>query len=81
MLQVITQAAPSEVRRMYHRVLAGWARDALSLRRRGLDRPTARGALGVFPIGPGRAEPAEHTPIADADPVRSREGRAPRGAR
>ena len=34
--------ARSEVRAMFQRVLAAWAVDALSLRRRGLDRPCSR---------------------------------------
>jgi hypothetical protein len=42
-----------QVRRMYQRVLSGWARDALSLRRAGLDRPCPRPG----PPGMSRAEP------------------------
>jgi hypothetical protein len=42
---------------MYRRVLAGWAMDALSLRRRGLDRPCSRD--GLAPVGPGRDGPAD----------------------
>jgi hypothetical protein len=37
------ERAVSEARRKYARVLACWASDALSLRRRGLDRPVYSG--------------------------------------
>ena len=41
-------------KRMYESVLAGWARDALILRRAGLDRPSVRNGRGV-----GLAPPPE----------------------
>lgn len=38
-------------RRMFHRMLAGWAGDVLTLRREGLDRPSMRGAEApVMPL-------------------------------
>jgi hypothetical protein len=40
-----------QVRVMFHRVVASWASDALSLRRRGLDRPSAR-ERGEGPVAP-----------------------------
>jgi hypothetical protein len=40
-----------EVRAMFQRVLAAWAVDALSLRRRGLDRPCSRDRGGATPGG------------------------------
>jgi len=45
------------IARMYGRVLASWAGDALRLRRGGLDRPTSRerGAWGAVGIGRPRA--------------------------
>lgn len=36
-------------RRMFERVLTGWAMDVLSLRRRGLDRPGYRLGCGMPP--------------------------------
>lgn len=59
--------ARSDVRAMFQRVLAAWAVDALSLRRRGLDRPCHRGGAGLA-LG-GRCETA-----------REAGGRAARGA-
>lgn len=46
---------------MFGRVLGAWAGDLLSLRRRGLDRPTfRRGAWStVGLLGPGAKTPAE----------------------
>ena len=38
-------------RRLYQRVVTGWALDALALRKRGLDRPCKRGS--ARPVGPG----------------------------
>ena len=47
------------VRAMFQRVLAAWAIDALSLRRRGLDRPGSRGAAQASdPAGRLSAAPA-----------------------
>ena len=41
---------PAAVQEMFQRVITGWAMDALALRRRGLDRPTARdGAVLALP--------------------------------
>jgi hypothetical protein len=40
-------------RRMYQRVLVGWASDVLVLRAAGLDRPGHR--RGTRPVVPGRA--------------------------
>jgi hypothetical protein len=48
------------VRAMFQRVLAAWAVDALSLRRRGLDRPGSRGA----------AQPNGHAERLSAAPAR-----------
>ncbi len=45
-------------RRMFERVLTGWAMDVLSLRRRGLDRPGYRLARGTPPATPVEDEPA-----------------------
>jgi hypothetical protein len=39
------QLTPAGARRMYQRVLAGWAMDLLALRRAGLDRPGRRGTV------------------------------------
>lgn len=50
------RSSDDPVHAMYRRVLAGWAMDALSLRRRGLDRPSSRD--GLAPVGPGREDPA-----------------------
>ena len=55
-----TDRTGREVRAMFQRVLAAWAVDALSLRRRGLDRPCSRdGDGGATPgcTGPGRFSP------------------------
>jgi hypothetical protein len=40
---------------MFQRVVTGWAMDALSLRRRGLDRPSSRSGRGLG-IVPGRVD-------------------------
>jgi hypothetical protein len=37
---------------MFQRVITGWAMDALSLRRRGLDRPSERSGTGLW-LTPG----------------------------
>jgi hypothetical protein len=52
-LHAANQDRPLEhqVRAMFNRVLASWASDALSLRRRGLDRPGERDA-GMLPVAP-----------------------------
>jgi hypothetical protein len=42
------------IQRMYNRYLQQWALDALSLRRRGLDRPGLRRAIDAGPARPGR---------------------------
>lgn len=42
---------------MFQRVLTGWAMDALSLRRQGLDRPTSREGAGLALTRP--ADPRE----------------------
>lgn len=49
----VTDRPSPAIARMYGRVLASWASDALRLRRAGLDRPTsrARGAWGAVGIG------------------------------
>lgn len=54
---------PAAAKEMFARVLRSWAMDALSLRRRGLDRPSfRRGAWGcagtIAPATRGRAEAA-----------------------
>lgn len=41
---VESEAARSEMRRMFNRTLSAWAMDVLELRRRGLDRPGVRTA-------------------------------------
>ncbi len=45
--------ARDHARAMFQRVLAAWAVDALSLRRRGLDRPCSRDGAG---FAPGRSD-------------------------
>ena len=46
---------------MFHGVLSGWAMDALRLRKRGLDVPTARGSSRSF-NSPG----GDRTPMGEA---------------
>ncbi len=49
------QAQASErVQEMFQRVLTSWAMDALSLRRRGLDRPSSRECAGLALSRPER---------------------------
>jgi hypothetical protein len=43
--------AEAEARRLFQRVLAGWAMDVLALRRAGLDRPTWRPCIPRYPVG------------------------------
>jgi len=45
-------ALSDPVRAMYRRVITGWAMDALSLRRNGLDRPCER--MNLEPVRPGQ---------------------------
>lgn len=52
---------------MYRRYMAGWAGDALLLRRRGLDRPTSRGTHRDAPIMPGRIARGPVLERADED--------------
>jgi hypothetical protein len=55
--QAETQAnllAVQEARAIYQRVLAGWAMDALELRRGGLDKPSFRSAGESLPVVPQR---------------------------
>ena len=58
-------------RRLYQRVVTGWALDALSLRRRGLDRPCVRG-IGPGPVAPGMVLPAAvlERPLSAAERIR-----------
>lgn len=42
-----------QARAMYRRVLSGWAMDALTLRRKGLDRPCARKGSRRHALMPG----------------------------
>jgi hypothetical protein len=56
------------VHAMFHRVLAGWAMDALTLRRSGLDRPCSR--VNLAPVRPGRDQAVrEHGRRSVAQPV------------
>lgn len=52
-------AEDEQARRMFRAVLAPWASDLMTLRRRGLDRPSRRYALGLVlrPAPPG--DPAD----------------------
>jgi hypothetical protein len=52
--QVETHDVTGDVQAMFQRMLTGWAMDALSLRRRGLDRPCRRTCAGVAQAIPGR---------------------------
>jgi hypothetical protein len=47
------KTAQDEAKVMFQRVVTGWAMDALSLRRRGLDRPSVREGTGLW-VTPGR---------------------------
>ena len=60
--------ADDAMQEMFQRVLTGWAMDALSLRRRGLDRPSSREGAGLALIRP---ESAEDAPLvyAPAEPA------------
>ncbi len=50
------RASIADARAMYRRAMAGWAMDALRLRRLGLDRPSGRGWRGGLAFGAPRAE-------------------------
>lgn len=43
--------AEAEAKRLFQRVLAGWAMDVLMLRHAGLDRPTWRPSAPRCPVG------------------------------
>lgn len=52
---------------MFHGVLSGWAMDALRLRRRGLDLPSARGSTRSFAAPGGDRTPGvQHWRVDDA---------------
>jgi hypothetical protein len=53
--------AGDQVRAMFQRVLAAWAVDALSLRRRGLHRPSQRCGAGFALASPGWSDAATDT--------------------
>jgi hypothetical protein len=63
-----------EAQSMFHRVVTGWAMDALALRRQGLDRPSARdghtpglapGRVGRMVITPGPVPAIRWRPPSD----------------
>jgi hypothetical protein len=60
--------ASQAVQEMFQRVLTGWAMDALSLRRRGLDRPTSRECAGLALARPGPADDSRRV-YAPVDPA------------
>lgn len=46
---------------MFHGVLSGWAMDALRLRKRGLDVPSARGPSRTFASPSGERTPGDES--------------------
>lgn len=52
--QTTDRMSEQQARRMFRAVLAPWAMDMLSLRRRGLDRPSRRYQCGLV-LRPGAA--------------------------
>jgi hypothetical protein len=72
-------ALQRRVQAMFQRVLASWASDALSLQRRGLDRPGARGS-GEGAVTPGGSPCSLPQPIyQDPPPIRWETGRPRHG--
>ena len=56
------------VQEMFQKVLTGWAMDALSLRRRGLDRPSSRECAGLALTRPEHRDDARMV-YAPAEPA------------
>ena len=62
------QRKADPVQAMFQRVITGWAMDALSLRRRGLDRPCTRDGAGL--ALPGRsADQGPHRLVQPEQPA------------
>lgn len=70
--------ANDAVQEMFQRVLTGWAMDALSLRRRGLDRPSSREGAGLALIRPEHADDSRmiYAPAEPAITWRAGQGKA-----